>query len=116
MAFQMRDDYLDLMGASERLGKPVGGDVREGKVTLITLWLLDAEPERVGKVLLRRGREPDDVAFLRELAERTGVAERVVEAIGERIRRALAALEVLPGSEAKAALEGLALAELKRLQ
>ena len=116
MAFQMRDDYLDLMGASERLGKPVGGDVREGKVTLITLWLLDAEPERVGKVLLRRGREPDDVAFLRELAEQTGVAERVVEVIGERIRRALAALEVLPGSEAKAALEGLALAELERLQ
>nr|WP_245544485.1 polyprenyl synthetase family protein [Oceanithermus profundus] len=116
MAFQMRDDYLDLMGASERLGKPVGGDVREGKVTLITLWLLDAEPERVGKVLLRRGREPDDVAFLRELAVRTGVAERVVEVIGERIRRALAALEVLPGSEAKSALEGLALAELERLQ
>ncbi|WP_456444955.1 polyprenyl synthetase family protein [Oceanithermus sp.] len=116
MAFQMRDDYLDLMGASERLGKPVGGDVREGKVTLITLWLLDAEPERVGKVLLRRGRDPDDVAFLRELAEQTGVAERVVEVIGERIRRALAALEVLPGSEAKAALEGLALAELERLQ
>lgn len=116
MAFQMRDDYLDLMGVSERLGKPVGGDVREGKVTLITLWLLDAEPERVGKVLLRRGREPDDVAFLRELAERTGIAERVVEAIGERIRCALAALEVLPGSEAKAALEGLALAELERLQ
>ncbi|WP_457633331.1 polyprenyl synthetase family protein [Oceanithermus desulfurans] len=116
MAFQMRDDYLDLMGAAERLGKPVGGDVREGKVTLITLWLLEAEPERVGEVLLRRGREPDDVAFLRELAVRTGVAERVVEVIGERIRRALAALEVLPGSEAKAALEGLALAELERLQ
>ncbi|WP_299429463.1 polyprenyl synthetase family protein, partial [uncultured Meiothermus sp.] len=43
-AFQMRDDYLDLMGTAEVLGKPAGGDVREGKVTLITLRLLEAYP------------------------------------------------------------------------
>ncbi len=116
LAFQMRDDYLDLMGAADQLGKPVGGDVREGKVTLITLWLLEEEPDGVGGVLLRRGAGEGDVDYLRELAQRTGVAARVVEAIGERVNAALRALAALPPSEARTALEGLALAELERLQ
>lgn len=116
MAFQMRDDYLDLMGASELLGKPVGGDIREGKVTLLTLWLLQAYPKEVGEVLLRNGREPDDVQRLRELAVQSGLAERMVQTIATRVQRALAALDPLPDSEAKSGLEDLALAELKRLQ
>src|SRR5690606_13654150 len=32
-AFQLRDDYLDLLGDPVSLGKPVGGDLREGKAT-----------------------------------------------------------------------------------
>jgi len=116
LAFQMRDDYLDLMGSADLLGKPVGGDVREGKVTLITLWLLREEPDGVGDVLLRRGAGEGDVDYLRELAQRTGVAARVVEAIGKRVQAAVKALAALPPSEARTSLEGLALAELERLQ
>lgn len=116
LAFQMRDDYLDLMGDPERLGKPVGGDVREGKVTLITLWLLREEPRDVGEVLLRRAGQDGDVARLRELAEASGVAERVVRAIEARVKDAVEALAPLPATDAKSALEALALAELERLQ
>ena len=116
LAFQMRDDYLDLMGDPAHLGKPVGGDVREGKVTLITLWLLERNPEDVSALLLRRGRQEGDVARLRELAERSGVAERVVSAIRARVQGAVEALDPLPATEARSALEALALAELERLQ
>ncbi len=116
LAFQMRDDYLDLMGEEARLGKPVGGDVREGKVTLIALWLLEAHPDEVEPILLRRGREPGDVERLRRLAEVSGVAARVVAAIEERVEEARRALAALPEGPARAALEGLALAELERLQ
>ncbi len=35
MAFQIWDDYLDVMG--EKIGKPVGSDIREGKKTIIFL-------------------------------------------------------------------------------
>ncbi len=115
LAFQMRDDYLDLMGDPERLGKPVGGDVREGKATLILLRLLARAPEEVRAILARRGQEPEDIARLRALALDTGVADEVVREIQKQVSRAEGALAALPETAAREALRELALAELGRL-
>lgn len=41
MMFQLVDDLLDFTGAADTLGKPVGGDLREGKVTLPIIHLLE---------------------------------------------------------------------------
>ena len=38
--FQLIDDLLDFTGAAEALGKPIGGDLREGKITLPIIHLL----------------------------------------------------------------------------
>lgn len=46
IAFQLVDDLLDLSGNEELLGKPVGGDLREGKMTLPLIYLLQRENER----------------------------------------------------------------------
>ena len=115
LAFQMRDDYLDLMGDEARLGKPVGGDVREGKVTLILLRLLAHAPDVVEPILARRGREEGDIERLRELARTTGAADEVVERIAREVERAEAALAPLPESPAREELAALARAELGRL-
>jgi octaprenyl-diphosphate synthase len=40
MAFQLVDDLLDFMADQDVLGKPIGGDLREGKVTLPIIYLL----------------------------------------------------------------------------
>jgi len=113
-AFQMRDDYLDLMGSPEVLGKPVGGDVREGKATLIPLLLMERFPE-VREILRRRGREEGDLERLRALARGSGVAEEVEARIRERALLAVEALRPLPDSPYKAALQELALGEARRL-
>ena len=44
-AFQLVDDALDFTGKEQRLGKPVGSDLREGKVTLpVIITLQHASP------------------------------------------------------------------------
>ncbi|GEM83474.1 polyprenyl synthetase family protein [Meiothermus hypogaeus] len=115
-AFQMRDDYLDLMGTPEVLGKPAGGDVREGKVTLITLRLLEAYPEEVEAIFKRRASEPHDIARLQELAELSGAGLEVTRAIAARVEQAIAALRVLPHSAYRDELEALARRELVRVK
>ena len=51
IAFQLVDDLLDYTADEEVLGKPVGGDVREGKMTLPAIYLLQRAGERA-RVLL----------------------------------------------------------------
>jgi len=45
MAFQIQDDILDVTGTAEELGKPVGSDEKNGKVTYVTLYGLEKARE-----------------------------------------------------------------------
>jgi geranylgeranyl pyrophosphate synthase len=45
LAFQIVDDVLDFVADDETLGKPVGSDLRQGLVTLPTIFFLEAEPD-----------------------------------------------------------------------
>ena len=114
-AFQMRDDYLDLMGSAEVLGKPAGGDVREGKVTRITLRLMEQFPREVAAIFSRKASQAGDVERLKQLAIESGADGEVVQAIRERVEEALTALRVLPHSVYRDELEALAKRELVRM-
>jgi geranylgeranyl pyrophosphate synthase len=43
LAFQIVDDVLDYVADEERLGKPVGSDLRQGLITLPLLFFLEGE-------------------------------------------------------------------------
>ena len=45
MAFQIVDDILDLVGDEHVVGKPIGGDLRQGTVTLPILLFLEEHPQ-----------------------------------------------------------------------
>lgn len=80
MAFQLVDDVLDFTAAEDLLGKPVGSDLKEGKLTLPLIYALeDASPDErtlVAAVLEDRSyaRVPFRAVF--ELAESRGGIRR----------------------------------------
>ena len=65
MAFQLIDDILDFTSNESTLGKPVGNDLREGKVTLPLIYALsDAPPEEAALVqCVVRDRSYENVTF-----------------------------------------------------
>ena len=52
-AFQLVDDLLDYTATSAQMGKPVFSDLREGKLTLPLLTLLERAPEAVRPIIQR---------------------------------------------------------------
>lgn len=110
MAFQIRDDLLDLSGTEKQIGKPPGSDMRQGNITLPVLYSL--EDERLRAPLLK------ELESIRE--GRSGVG-RAIDLIlsGEGITRseelaslyiakALAALDQLPNNRTKRNLRDIA--------
>ncbi len=50
IAFQIQDDILDVIGSEEVLGKPIGSDAKNEKLTYVSLKGLDKAKEDVAKI------------------------------------------------------------------
>ncbi|WP_228974685.1 polyprenyl synthetase family protein [Streptomyces sp. DH12] len=78
---QMRDDFLDLFGDADTMGKPTGTDLRDGKHSYTVRALLaavdDAERRVVEAALGDATCTPETIAAVREIGERRGVADRM---------------------------------------
>ena len=75
MAFQLVDDVLDFTARENVLGKPVGSDLREGKVTLPLIYALERgsaeERKLVATVLEDRSYERVPFESILEMIEKT---------------------------------------------
>jgi octaprenyl-diphosphate synthase len=115
-AFQLVDDLLDYEGATERLGKNVGDDLREGKPTLPLLIAMErATAEQ--RVLLRGAIEHGEVARLGEvigIVRATGALDATREAARAEADKACAALDVLPPTAYREALLDLSVRSVER--
>jgi octaprenyl-diphosphate synthase len=102
LAYQIRDDTLDLIGDRERMGKPNASDLDQGLLSLPALHALRMRPELASCV---RERNPEPLkAAIRE----TGGVEEATTAARVQAEAAAAALAPLPPSAARDELERLA--------
>ena len=103
IAFQIVDDVLDYTAEESALGKPIGGDLREGKVTLPIILLLQragADTTAMIHHIVATGEvDPDAWRSIKDQLHRYGIVETAHSraiAHGERAKAHLAAAFPLP--------------------
>jgi octaprenyl-diphosphate synthase len=112
VAFQVVDDLLDYTADETALGKPVGGDLREGKVTLPIIYLLQRGGQEADRLIravvadraVTKEQWRQIVTLLREHRTPELAYAKATEYAG----RAKTALDVFPASRERDALKALA--------
>ena len=111
-AFQIVDDVLDYMADASALGKPLGGDLREGKVTLPVILLLQKRPDLapiIQSVIAEGEVQPETWRMIQDLLQREGAVDAAFErAVGFASRAKQHMLDAFPPSVEREGLIALA--------
>jgi len=111
IAFQLVDDLLDYTADATALGKPIGGDLREGKVTLPIIFLLHRGGEDADRlirsVVNERAVTPEQWREILRLLADHGATDLAYERAVEYAERAKTCLEIFPPSRERDALLAL---------
>lgn len=73
VAFQIQDDILDVTGSDEVLGKPVGSDEKNNKITYVTIYGLEKSKEKVTEL------SNEAIRTLQSFSKRNLFLEKLVE-------------------------------------
>lgn len=110
VAFQIVDDYLDIWGAPEHVGKSLGSDIGQAKLTLPLIRLRDQLPasgrDELNRIL--QGPSKDRIRRLEPLLLDSDAQLYTRDVATRTIRQAISELLPLPESEAKQTLERIA--------
>lgn len=110
MAFQIVDDILDFTGEQNTIGKPVASDLRQGLITLPTLYFLEIQPENpdIKKIINGDISQVEDIDGLISSIRTSGSIENSLNEAKEYINKALERLSDQSDSDEKNALLDLA--------
>jgi geranylgeranyl diphosphate synthase, type I len=119
IAFQLRDDVLGVFGDPAKTGKPVNGDISEGKRTVLIALARERATASQADVLDRHvgDRELTEAgaAEVKEILTDTGAVAECEALISGNVKEAISALDGAPiTSEASAALAALAVTATDR--
>jgi geranylgeranyl diphosphate synthase, type I len=119
IAFQLRDDVLGVFGDPARTGKPVSGDISEGKRTVLMAIARERANKSQARVLDRhlgdRSLTEAAAARVKAVLVDTGAVAECEALIGASVKEAVAALDGAPiAADAKAALAALAVTATDR--
>lgn len=108
IGFQLVDDALDFVAEEYRLGKPVGNDFKEGKMTFPVLHVMrtgsDADKGRIRELAAQETIGVSDLAEVKAIVERHGAVAATMELVRTYLKKAKASLGSFPDSDAKRSL------------
>ncbi len=99
-AFQIRDDIIGLFGNMDAIGKPVGSDIQEGKITLLVALAREmasqSEQSQLNALLEKKNISKSDVDTFRKIIVKSGAQEKAENLVQELTQKGRVALEALP--------------------
>jgi octaprenyl-diphosphate synthase len=110
MSFQIRDDILDYEGTTNLIGKPVGGDIKEKKITLPLIYSLNkvskSEASRIRKILKNANDKTKVKEVIQFVKENNGIdyALKVAQKYSDEAKNSLS---IFPDSETKSSMREL---------
>ncbi|EGO64391.1 polyprenyl synthetase family protein [Acetonema longum] len=110
LAFQVTDDILDFTASAPQLGKPVGGDLAQGIITLPVIRALEVSPHREELRMAIVARDMSDPVLNRCLAivRDCDAIEYSYSKVQAQLREAIAGLPASLAPEAQRALVAIA--------
>lgn len=116
VAFQLIDDALDYKASTEELGKNLGDDLAEGKPTLPLIYAIQHGTPEQAQIVIEAIRQGSRDAFneVYAVVKATNAIEYTEQCADRAAEQAINALNCLPDSEYKTALELLARFSVQR--
>lgn len=117
-AFQIADDILDYIGESNSMGKNVGDDLLEGKVTLPLIYMLKYGNENEIKAIKHAIENPHhaDVDFVVTAIRNSQAIQYCTKLAIEQVEQAIVELDIFPASKYKEAMIELAQVSVHRIK
>ena len=111
MAFQLSDDVLDYFGDSSQMGKSVGKDFFEGKVTYPVIHCFKKSDKKskkiIAKLFFKRKRSKKDLAVLLNLMKKTNTYKSSIEFVRKYAEKAKTNINKFEGNKYKVYLDDL---------
>ena len=111
MAFQLSDDVLDYFGDSSKMGKSVGKDFFEGKVTYPVIHCFKKSDKKskkiIAKLFFKRKRSKKDLAILLNLMKKTNTYKSSIEFVRKYAEKAKTNINKFEGNKYKVYLDEL---------
>ncbi|KUP06577.1 heptaprenyl diphosphate synthase [Bacillus coahuilensis p1.1.43] len=108
MSFQIIDDILDFTATADELGKPAGGDLLQGNITLPVLFAMEDPILRQQITLVHENISSDELQTIIVNVKNSDAIERSHQVSQQYLKKAIQELRHLPKNKAKSTLRDIA--------